>query len=73
MVTAKVKPAPHCQWARIPAIVVTAQFGSLSITVPVTLTVAAAGTPFFGNMPGQLSFSLKTGAAASSGSLDTYP
>ncbi len=33
----------------------------MAMTVPVTLTVGAAGTPFFGNLPGQLSYSLQTG------------
>ena len=33
---------------------------NMAITVPVTLTVAASGTPFFDNTPGQLSFSMKT-------------
>ncbi|HEY7097664.1 MAG TPA: hypothetical protein VH437_13140 [Terriglobales bacterium] len=31
--------------------------GTLSLTVPVALTVAASGTAFFDNMPGQVSFS----------------
>ena len=35
------------------------------MTVPVTLTVASAGTPFFDNMPGQLSFTLQPGGAPS--------
>jgi len=35
--------------------------GAVSQTVPVTLTVAAAGTPFFDNVPGALSYSLVTG------------
>jgi hypothetical protein len=34
--------------------------GTVSQTVPVTLTVAPAGTPFFDNVPGALSFSLVT-------------
>jgi hypothetical protein len=38
--------------------------GGLAITVPVTLTVAAAATPFFDNLPGQMSFSLKTRGVA---------
>src|SRR3984885_3720576 len=37
---------------------------SLSMTVPVTLTVAAPTVAFLDNLPGQLSFSLKTGGAA---------
>ncbi len=36
-----------------------------SLTVPVTLTIAASGA-FFNNLPGQLSFSLKKGGAATS-------
>lgn len=43
-------------------IVVTAQGGGMAITVPVTLTIAAAGTPFFDNVPGQMSFTLLTGS-----------
>ena len=35
--------------------------GIISMTVPVTLTVEAAAGTFFDNMPGQLSYSLKTG------------
>ena len=34
---------------------------SITMTVPVTLTVAASNTPFFANLPGQLSFSFPTG------------
>jgi hypothetical protein len=41
-------------------IVITDQFGLLSLTVPVTLTIAPAGTPYFDNLPGQLSYSIKT-------------
>jgi hypothetical protein len=36
----------------------------LSMTVPVTLTVAPTSTSFLDNLPGQLSFSLKTGGVA---------
>jgi hypothetical protein len=39
-------------------IVVTAHTG-LSSTIPVTLAVAAAGTAFFDNVPGQMSFSMQ--------------
>jgi hypothetical protein len=35
---------------------------SNSMTVPVTLTVAAAGTAFFDDVPGQMSFSFATGS-----------
>ncbi|HZQ22550.1 MAG TPA: hypothetical protein VFA89_07090 [Terriglobales bacterium] len=35
-----------------------------SMTVPVTLTVGATGTSFFDSLPGQLSFSLQTGATS---------
>ena len=38
--------------------------GSMAVTVPVTLTVQPADEPAFNNLPGQLSFSLKTGSAA---------
>ncbi len=41
-------------------IVVTSQAGNLSLTVPVTLTVAAAATAFFDNVPGQMSFTMQT-------------
>jgi hypothetical protein len=34
---------------------------SLSMTVAVTLTISAAGTAFFDNVPGQISFSFQTG------------
>jgi hypothetical protein len=37
---------------------------SNTITVPVTLTVAASSVAFFDNLPGALSFSLKTNATA---------
>lgn len=37
---------------------------SLSMTVPVTLTVAPAASAFLDNLPGQLSFSFKTGGTA---------
>ncbi len=43
-------------------IVFTSQSGSMSITVPVTLTVVAPATPFFDNVPGQMSFTLLTGS-----------
>jgi hypothetical protein len=38
--------------------------GTPSMSIPVTLTVEASGTKFFDNMPGQLSFSVQTGATA---------
>ncbi len=43
-------------------IVVTSQGGTLAMTISVTLTVAPAGTAFFDNVPGQMSFSLQTGS-----------
>ena len=46
-------------------IVLTSSTGSMSITVPVTLTVAPSNEPFFDNLPGQLSFSIKTGRLTS--------
>jgi Big-like domain-containing protein/BACON domain-containing protein len=49
-------------------IVVTAQTG-LSMTIPVTLTVATAGTAFFDNVPGQMSFSMQPGGATEGQSL----
>jgi hypothetical protein len=42
-------------------IVVTEYYSSMAMTVPVTLTVAAAETAYFDNLPGQLSFTHKTG------------
>jgi hypothetical protein len=39
---------------------VLATSGSQSISVPVTLIIGAPATPFFDNMPGQLSYSMKT-------------
>ncbi|MEZ5351927.1 MAG: BACON domain-containing carbohydrate-binding protein [Bryobacteraceae bacterium] len=45
-------------------VVATAQTGFMSITVPVTLTVTAAGATGFDSLPGQMSFSFKTGEAA---------
>ncbi len=44
-------------------IVFTATSNSMAITVPVTLTVAAAGSTYFDNLPGQISFSLMTGSS----------
>ena len=46
--------------------VIITQYSSknLSMIVPVTLTVAPSGVSFLDNLPGQLSFSLKTGGAA---------
>jgi hypothetical protein len=44
-------------------IIILSQTGILSMTVPVTLTVAAAGTPFFDNLAGQMSFTLLTGSS----------
>lgn len=36
----------------------------MAITIPVTLTIAPTTTKYFDNMPGQISFSLQTGAAS---------
>ena len=44
-------------------VVITSQFGDLVDVVGVTLTVAAAGTSFFDNLPGRMSFTIKTGGA----------
>jgi hypothetical protein len=56
--------------AAMPAGTYTAQIvaysGATSVTVPVTLTVAAAATPFFDNLPGQLSFTLAPAGGAPS-------
>jgi hypothetical protein len=49
-------------------IVVTAQTG-VSSTIPVTLTVATAGTAFFDNVPGQMSFSMQSGGTIQGQSL----
>lgn len=48
-------------------IVITSQSGNLSMTVPVTLTVAAAATTFFDNVPGQMTFTMQTGGTAVTG------
>ena len=45
-------------------IVVTQQDGSTSITVPVTLTVAPVAGAYFDNVPGQISFSIKTSSGS---------
>src|ERR1700674_4821124 len=37
--------------------------GSIHMTIPVTLTVAASGAAFFDDLPGKLSFSFKTNGA----------
>ncbi|MGJ5820665.1 beta strand repeat-containing protein, partial [Paludibaculum fermentans] len=56
--------------AAMPAGTYTAQIiaysGATSVTVPVTLTVAAAATTFFDNVPGQLSFTMTLAGAAPS-------
>jgi hypothetical protein len=44
-------------------ILFTSQGGSQGVTVPVKLTVADASTAFFDNVPGQMSFSMKTGGS----------
>ena len=44
-------------------IVLTAQSGSASLTIPVTLTIVAAGGAYLDNTPGQMSFALTTGGA----------
>ena len=44
-------------------IVLTSQVDDMAMTVPVTLTVAPAGGTYFDDLPGQLSFSLKTGSS----------
>ncbi len=41
-------------------IVFTSTPGSVAMTVPISLTIVAAGSAFLDNMPGQMSFSLKT-------------
>src|ERR1700676_5662491 len=38
--------------------------GTIKMTIPVTLTVAASGATFFDDLPGKLSFSFKTGGSA---------
>jgi hypothetical protein len=40
--------------------------GAISMTVPVTLTVAASGATFFDDLPGKLSFSFKTSGTPTS-------
>ena len=48
-------------------ILITSQTGNMSITVPVTLTVAAAATTFFDNLPGQMTFTMQTGGTTITG------
>jgi len=43
--------------------------GSITMTIPVTLTVAASGATFFDDLPGKLSFSFKTNGSATSQSI----
>ena len=43
--------------------------GSIHMTIPVTLTVAASGATFFDDLPGKLSFSFKTNGSATSQSI----
>ncbi|QOY90251.1 beta strand repeat-containing protein [Paludibaculum fermentans] len=45
---------------------IVAYSGATSVTVPVTLTVAAAATTFFDNVPGQLSFTMTPAGSAPS-------
>jgi hypothetical protein len=45
-------------------IVFTSQNGAQAITVPVTLTVAPPSGPFFGDMPGEATFSFVTGSGS---------
>src|ERR1019366_6785560 len=53
-------------------IVVTSQTGDMSITVPVTLTVAPVGGTYFDNFPGQMSFVVKTaGTTSTSQNIET--
>jgi Viral BACON domain len=64
VVTAIVNASPTLAVGTYTAqIVITSQGGAMAITIPVTLTVAAASVPFFDNVPGQMSFSLKTGSS----------
>ena len=60
-VTAKVTASPTLQAGTYTGQIVIAQSnGAMSITVPVTLTVEPAGTAFFDNVQGQMSFSFTT-------------
>ena len=45
-------------------IVVTSYGGAVNMTIPVTLTVVATSAPFLDNLPGDVSFALKTGGTA---------
>ncbi len=45
-------------------IVLTSQTGSVTLTIPVTLTITSTSSAFLDNLPGQLSYSLKTSGAA---------
>ncbi|MEO8660489.1 MAG: hypothetical protein ABI693_18615 [Bryobacteraceae bacterium] len=62
-VTVSVNPSPSLAAGSYTGqVTITSYPGSdYVMTVPVTLTVAAAGTTYLGNLPGQLSYSLTTG------------
>lgn len=61
-ITAKVTTSPTMAVGSYPGqIVVTEYGGSVSFTISVTLTVSSPSTSFLDNMPGQMSFWLKTG------------
>ncbi len=45
-------------------VVFTSRDGTLTLTIPVTLNIADPATPFFDDLPGQLTFSLATGGDA---------
>ena len=45
-------------------VVFTSRDGAQTLTIPVTLNIADPSTPFFDDLPGQLTFSLATGGAA---------
>ncbi len=63
VVTATVNTSPTLAVGTYTAqIVVTSQSGNMALTIPVSLTVVAAGLPFFDNVPGQMSFTLTTGS-----------
>lgn len=64
-ITVSVNPAASLAAGTYTAEITITEYSNndLSITVPVTLTVGALTAPFFDNVPGQLSFSLKTGTA----------
>ena len=63
-VTAAVTASPTLAAGTYTGQIVVTSSTKMAMTIPVTLTVAATSTPFFDNLPGQLSFSLVPGGTA---------